>query len=180
MPTRFEPMLTGGHPNSLGRTEEVVELVLAADDGVDELLDTYASDDEVVRLRVSSALKRVVAAAPERVAARLDRILTEVAAIEQPSARWTLAQVVDVLLDDLTAPQRARAVEIVRGDLEHGTDWIVLGTALKVLGRWAHDDPDLAGWLRHEAARHLGDERSSVARIARRTLDELGAPDGRA
>ncbi len=55
-------MLTGGHPNSLGRTKEVVEMVLADPDRFDELFGCYASEDEVVRLRTSNAVKRVEAA----------------------------------------------------------------------------------------------------------------------
>ena len=55
----FESMLTGGHPNSLGRTEEVVDLVLAEQERLSDLYSCYFSADEIVRLRVSSAMKRV-------------------------------------------------------------------------------------------------------------------------
>ena len=55
----FEVMLTGGHPNSLGKTEEVVEIVLANPDRFEELYNCYQSEDEVVRLRTFSAVKRV-------------------------------------------------------------------------------------------------------------------------
>jgi hypothetical protein len=61
----FEAMLAGGHPNSLGRTVEVVDLVLADRDRLAELFQCYFSADEVVRLRVSSAMKRVTIAHPE-------------------------------------------------------------------------------------------------------------------
>lgn len=37
----FEVMLTGGHPNSLGRTVAVVELVLADRGRLGELYDCY-------------------------------------------------------------------------------------------------------------------------------------------
>ena len=43
-------MLTGGHPNSLGRTIEVVETVLADEARMEELFGCYGSVDEVVRL----------------------------------------------------------------------------------------------------------------------------------
>ena len=61
MTERFEDMLTGGHPNSLGRTIEVVDAVLAAPERFEELFNCYQSADEVVRLRVSNAMKRVEA-----------------------------------------------------------------------------------------------------------------------
>lgn len=59
---RFDEMLAGGKPNSLGPTVQVVDLVLADRARLGELFDAYGSDDELVRLRVSSALKRVCAA----------------------------------------------------------------------------------------------------------------------
>ena len=41
----FEEMLTGGHPNSLGRTKEVVEIVLADHSRFEELYRCYTSVD---------------------------------------------------------------------------------------------------------------------------------------
>lgn len=55
----FEAVLTGGHPNSLGRTVEVVDVVLADRAKLAQLYACYFSEDEVVRLRFSSAMKRV-------------------------------------------------------------------------------------------------------------------------
>ncbi len=46
MAETFEDMLTGGHPNSLGRTVEVVELVLAEPDRFQELFENLMSDEE--------------------------------------------------------------------------------------------------------------------------------------
>ena len=65
-------MLRGGHPNSLGRTVEAVELVLADPSLLGALIDTYASDDATVRLRVSSALNRISRARPELLAAVIE------------------------------------------------------------------------------------------------------------
>lgn len=55
----FAKMLTGGHPNSLGRTEEVVGLVLADRARLEGLFATMSDPDEVVRLRVGDALEKV-------------------------------------------------------------------------------------------------------------------------
>ena len=54
----FEARLSGGHPNSLGDTVKVVEEVLKQPKRFKELFDCYLSDDEVVRLRTSNAMKR--------------------------------------------------------------------------------------------------------------------------
>jgi hypothetical protein len=58
----FEIMLTGGHPNSLGRTTEVVKKILENPELLENLYQCYFSRDEVVRLRTSNAFKRVAAA----------------------------------------------------------------------------------------------------------------------
>ena len=51
----FEQSLKGGHPNSLGNTLEVVDVVLGNTDKMEDLFLCYQSDDETVRLRTSNA-----------------------------------------------------------------------------------------------------------------------------
>ncbi|MEM7722613.1 MAG: hypothetical protein AAF376_09580 [Pseudomonadota bacterium] len=108
MTERFETMLTGGHPNSLGRTIEVVELVLAQPNRFEELFACYRSDDAVVRLRVSNAMKRVEAEAHHLLVPYVDRFIAEIGALDQASAQWTLAQLFGRLSQDMTEPQRER------------------------------------------------------------------------
>ena len=55
----FEIMLKGGHPNSLGKTLKVVEIILNNRNKLSVLFDCYLSNDETVRLRVSNAFKRI-------------------------------------------------------------------------------------------------------------------------
>ena len=166
-------MLTGGHPNSLGRTVEVVEVVLADRSRLDELYRCYFSSDEVVRLRVSSAMKRVTTEHPDWIVEFIDRLQSEVAAIEQASTQWTLALLFDLLADLLSPDQRVRAIDIMRNNLALHPDWIVLNNSMKVLGRWAQDDQALAQSLRPHAQRLLLDDRKSVASNARKLLDQL-------
>lgn len=169
----FEAMLSGGHPNSLGRTSDVVDAVLADRSRLDDLYRCYSSTDEVVRLRVSSALKRVTIAHPEWTLGLVPGLQSEIAAIDQPSTQWTLALLFDLMADLLTPQQRARAIEIMQYNLAHHSDWIVLNNSMKVLGSWADDDPGLAAWLRPHARRLAGDERRSVASNARKLLRRL-------
>ena len=55
----FEDTLKGGHPNSLGKTIEVVDEVLENPDKIDDLFKCYQSKNETVRLRTSNAFKRI-------------------------------------------------------------------------------------------------------------------------
>ncbi len=169
----FEEALAGGHPNSLGRTEEVVDAVLADRSRLNDLYRCYFSSDEVVRLRVASAMKRVTIAEPDWVMDFIDGLQSEIAAIDQASTQWTLALIFDVLASRLSPQQRSRAIEIMQHNLEYHPDWIVLNNSMKVLGQWAKSDPQLATWLQPHARRLLDDRRKSVASNARKLLDQL-------
>jgi len=149
----FEAMLTGGHPNSLGRTVEVVDVVLADRSRLDDLYRCYFSADEVVRLRVSSAMKRVTIERPDWTMDYVDGLQSEVAAIDQPSTQWTLALIFDLVVDHLSPEQHDRALHIMKGNLAQHSDWIVLNNTMKVLGTWAKRDRQLALWLQPHARR---------------------------
>ena len=59
MKEKFETMLSGGHPNSLGCTLEVVEIILNNEGSLNYLFEFNSSNDATVRLRVSNAFKRI-------------------------------------------------------------------------------------------------------------------------
>lgn len=173
MPETFETMLTGGHPNSLGRTIEVVDIVLADPARFDELFACYQSADAVVRLRTSNALKRVEAERRDLLLPYVDRLQSEVAGLDQPSAQWTLAQLFHRMWDDLSADQQAKALEIMQRNLDTQTDWIVLNFTMEALAARAADQPGLKDWLRPRLERHAQDARKSVAKRAQKYLAAL-------
>ncbi len=173
MVERFEEMLAGGHPNSLGRTVEVVDAVLADRTRLAQLYDCYFSDDEVVRLRVSSALKRVTTQHPEWTIELMDGLQSEIAAIDQASTQWTLALLFDLTKELQSREQRVRSVEIMKRNLAHHDDWIVLNNTMQVLHAWSLDDPPLATWLGPHLRRLTADRRPSVARRATKLLSRL-------
>lgn len=166
-------MLSGGHHNSLGRTVEVVDLVLADRTRLRELYDCYFSDDELVRLRVSSAMKRVTIAHPDWTMDYLDGLQREVAAIDQASTQWTLALLFDLTRGLMSDEQQELAADIMKHNLAHHDDWIVLNNSMKVLGAWADGDDELATWLRPHAERLAKDPRRSVASNANKLLGLL-------
>jgi hypothetical protein len=174
----FEPMLSGGHPNSLGRTEEVVAVVLADPPRLQELYGCYFSDDEVVRLRTSSTMKRVTKAQPALVVPYIDGLLTDIAAIDQASTQWTLAILFDLLRGDMTDEQRTAAEAILKHNLATHTDWIVLNTTMQVLADWAGNDAELTRWLLPHLERLAHDRRKSVANRAKKLARTFDAQDG--
>ena len=148
-------------------------LVLDEPGLLDQLFACYASNDEVVRLRVSSAMKRVTAAQPEWTMAFMDRLQGEIAAIDQASTQWTLALLFDLTKALLSPQQTARALQIMKHNLATHGDWIVLNTSMQVLFDWRLEHPGLERWLKRQLQRHCGDERKSVAKRAAKLLAQL-------
>ena len=169
----IEERLTGGHPNSLGNTIEVVEEVLQNPSLFEEFFNCYFSTDEVVRLRVSNGIKRICKADKSLVLPYVDRLLNEIAKINQASTQWTLAQLFLMLEKDLSESQKSKAKEILRNNLATHSDWIVLNQTIETLGKWSVKDEALKAWLLPHLKRLSKDERKSVAKRTLKTLDSL-------
>jgi hypothetical protein len=169
----FADMLRGGHPNSLGRTEDVVELVLAERAHLEALFAAMDDPDEVVRMRVGDALEKVCRERPGWFVAHIERLLGELGRIEQPSVQWHVAQMLERLRGDLSESQARRATELLQHNLTTSHDWIVLNVTMDVLTEWARTDAPLAGWLRPELERLRHDDRRSVAKRAAKRAAEL-------
>lgn len=173
MNDRFEDMLTGGHPNSLGQTIGVVDRVLADPHRVSELFNCYQSSDTVVRLRVSNALRRVQKERPDLLTPFLDRLIDEIGALDQASAQWTLPKLFAGAEGDMTADQHARAEALVKRNLAKHHDWIVLNNSIEYLAQRAAEDDALRHWLRPHLIRLTKETRKSVARRATKALKQL-------
>ena len=169
----LEEMLTGGHPNSLGRTIEVVELVLAAPARFDDLFECYRSEDEVVRLRVSSAMKRVEAQRPALLVPYIDRFIGEIGVLDQASAQWTLAQLFSRLRPRMQESQKQAAFALMKRNLEHHHDWIVLNHTMQTMFEWIDEFPHEHDWLIRQLRRHENDARKSVRSRAGKLLKML-------
>lgn len=173
MSETFAAMLEGGHPNSLGRTGEVVAIVVADRSRLEELFATLAHSDAVVRLRVGDALEKVCRERPEWFLEQVDRVIDEVGGVQQPSVQWHVAQILDHVHAELSEEQLRRATALLQRNLEQSTDWIVLNVTMDVLTRWATHDLRLARWLVPRLERLRQDPRRSVATRAERRLAEL-------
>lgn len=172
---KFEEMLTGGHPNSLGNTVEVVNQILADRKKLDDLYQCYFSDDEVVRLRVSNAMKRICKEHPDWLVSYIDKFLKDISKINQASTQWTLAQLFLWLEDEMTTPQLEKAKEILKTNLEKSDDWIVQNTTIETLSTWAKNDEKLRLWIIPKLEKFSNSDRKSVAGRAKKMLNSLAA-----
>lgn len=173
MTAGFADLLRGGHPNSLGRTEQVVGTVLADHGRLAELFAAATDADEVVRMRVGDALEKVCREQPGWFVPYLDVILDGLGAIDQPSVQWHVAQMLQHLRADLSAAHKRRATRLLQRNLTTSTDWIVLNVTMDVLTDWATGAPALTRWLRPELERLRQDKRRSVSKRASMRLTEL-------
>jgi hypothetical protein len=169
----FETIFTDGHPNSLGRTVEVVDLVFKDSSRLSELYTCYFSKDEVVRLRTSNALKRICAEHPEWLVPYIDKLLSEVASIKQASAQWTLAQLFNSLSSHMSTNQKQKAAKVLKRNLEHDDDWIVQNQTMQTLADWAKTDEALKKWLEPHLDELINDERKSIAGRAKKLRKAL-------
>lgn len=169
----FENRLKGGHPNSLGNTIEVVEEVLMDHSDFEELFNCYFSDDEVVRLRVSNAMKRICKAQKSLLLPYIDRLIDDVAQIDQASTQWTLAQLFVSLQKEMTTSQVKKATKIMKRNLAEHQDWIVLNTTMDTLSKWAKNDEGLKNWIRPHLQRIAQDSRKSVSSRAKKSIKML-------
>ncbi|MBO6506535.1 MAG: hypothetical protein JJ850_00465 [Kordiimonadaceae bacterium] len=173
MPESIQEMLTGGHANSLGRTLEVVELVLADSSRLDELFNCYFCDDAVVRLRTSNALKRIEKAEHEWLVPYIKRLLDEVSKIDQASTQWTMANLFQALADDMSPDELVAAKSVLKRNLTASQDWIVLNETMRTLSEWARSDDELKPWLLPELGRLAKDARKSVSGRAKKLAATL-------
>jgi hypothetical protein len=169
--TEFERALCGGQRNSLGRTDEVIGVVLDDRSRLRELFGCLRSGDELVRMRAGDALEKVCRERPVWFAPYRRRLLGEVAAIEQPSVQWHLAQILGQI--ELSADQSRRAKAILERNLERSDDWIVLNVTMQQLFEWSKDDSSLRRRLRSSLERLARDDRRSVARRASKLLEQM-------
>lgn len=160
--------LQEGKPRSLGRTDEVVSYVLTHSDRLDELFECVFDSNEIVRLRAGDALEKVCRQHPDWLEPYTDRLLSDVAAIPQPSVQWHLVQMIGEL--DLTPEQHARAIEILKRNLETATDWIVLNYSLEEFARFARADPSLQPYFVEQLTRQTQSRHKSVAKRATKLL----------
>jgi hypothetical protein len=166
----FEIALTGGHPNSLGNTILVVEEILKNPKRIQELFDCYFSSDEIVRMRVSNAFKRIAKEKPELVVPFLDLFISKISKINQASTQWTFAQLFMILDKFVSEKQRLEVVQILKNNLVNCTDWIVLNFTMEALVGYSRTHLELKPWLKPHLEKLTKDTRKSVAARANKYL----------
>jgi hypothetical protein len=133
-------LLEGGDRRSIGRSEQVVTLVLREPRLFGELLRGLWSADPLVRMRTVDAAEKITRANPELIQPHKKELLGLMAETAQEELRWHLALMVPRLM--LTVDERQNVVSHLWRYLEDRSS-IVKTCALQAFFELAQGDPSL-------------------------------------
>lgn len=172
MTETFADILTTGKPNSLGRADEVVEMVVADKSRLEELYLCLFEDDAWLRMRAIDSLEKVCRDYPEWLAPYVDRMFEELGDTTQPSIQWHMAQMFTQI--DLTEHQRELAITWLTSKLSTvDTDWIVAANCMSSLALYVDkgwfEKTKLIPMLERQQSHHS----NAVVRRATKILDTL-------
>lgn len=165
---KLEQLLSGGDPRSLGRTEELVELVLSDRRRLPEFFELLFSNDEIVRMRAADGLEKVCRRQPGWFTPHTERLLAEVSRINQHSVQWHLAQMLGEI--PLNPAQQKRAVRLLKKLAQHSKDWIVINLSLESLSALAENDARLRREVTAICNGYLNSPYKSIVTRCRRIL----------
>ncbi len=139
MNKKFAEMLAvGGKSNSLGRADEVINLVLNNPSRLDELYNCLFEDDAWLRMRAVDSMEKVCRVHPEWLKPYVDRFFKELSSNTQPSIQWHLAQMYKEI--KLSNAQKRSAIDWLKKLLSSkDVDWIVAANAMDTLAQFARD-----------------------------------------
>lgn len=171
--SNFAAMLSeDGKKNSLGRAEEVVQIVLADQSRLDELYQCLFEEDAWLRMRAVDALEKVCRVHPEWLEPYVELLLGEVVVNDQASIQWHLAEMFREI--NLTDSQRQRAIAHMKQNISSkGVDWIVASNTMETLASYVKDGilpaSELIPLLKIQQTHHS----KAVVKRATRLLDQL-------
>src|SRR5277367_5387684 len=139
-PPRIQATLEGTDRRSIGRSDEVTQLVLKQPKRFRELIKCLWNESPVVRMRAADAAEKVSAQKPGLLDRHKPELLGLLAETEQIELRWHLAAMVPRLR--LNAPERQRAASALQLYLEDRSS-IVKTFALQGLADLAQNDAAL-------------------------------------
>lgn len=128
----FAKLLAEGKPNSLGRVNEIIEIVLQDKSRLEELYQCLFADNAWVRMRAADSLEKICRVHPDWLIPYIDRFLHELATSSQASIQWHLAQIYQQVT--LTFAQKKSVIQWLKKLLAStDVDWIVAANTMDTL-----------------------------------------------
>lgn len=128
--------MEGGHTNSLGRAQEVLNEVLEERSRLSELYVCIKHEDAWVRMRAIDTVEKICRVHPEWIDPYIDNMINELTSSEQASIRWHLAQIFKQV--QLSDSQRALVIDwLAKLLLDKDIDWIVSANSMDTLAEFS-------------------------------------------
>src|SRR5215472_1778179 len=163
-------LLGGGDRRSIGRSNEVVKLVLRTPRRFAELIQCLWSDDPILRMRAADAAEKVSGHKPELLKPYKAELLGLLAETEQIELRWHLAQMIPRLA--LTQSENQRVIETLQIYLKDQSS-IVRTFALQALADLSRSDAGLRSRARGILEESMATGSAAMKARARKLLKEM-------
>lgn len=135
--TAILEMLRGGDRRSIGRSNEVVEFVLAEPALFEAVFSGMSAGDAVLRMRCADAVEKISARRPELLQPHKSQLIELAANSKQQEVRWHAAQMISRLA--LNASEHQAVIEILQSYLDDKSS-IVKTFAMQALADIATGD----------------------------------------
>ena len=132
--------LKGGDRRSIGRVDEVVTDVRGDPGLFDAVFCGMLADDPIVRMRAADAVEKITADHPEYLRPYKQKLVEQVARVNQQEVRWHVAQMLPRL--EWSQEERAAIVGILLGYLDDESK-IVKTFTMQALADLAEKDANL-------------------------------------
>lgn len=132
--------LAGGDRRSIGRVDEVVAEVLNDPSLFEVVFNGILSDDPITRMRSADAVEKITAKHPEYLQPYKEKLIYQVAEVDQQEVRWHVAQMFPRL--ELSKEEQAVVVEILLDYLDDKSK-IVKTFSMQALADFAQRDASL-------------------------------------
>ena len=146
-------LLKGNDLRSIGKSNEVVELVTSDPELFDEVFNGILHEDKVIRARCADAVEKVARKFPEYIQKRKTVILKNLKAYNQKEVIWHIASMLGVL--KLTPKENKTATTQLFKWLESSDSIIVKVICMQTLSDFALRDKKLLKSVRDEIERQM-------------------------
>lgn len=167
-----EVLAEGKIPNSLGRAEEVVQIVLQNKHRLEELYQCLFEDDALLRLRAIDAIEKVCREHPDWLESYVDRFFQDFTDHNQPSIQWHLAEMFGQI--NLNPIQKQQAIQWLTAKISTtNVDWIVAADTMKTLALFNLKDAFPTDQLIPLLKKQQNHHSKSVVKLATKIFEQL-------
>ena len=126
-------ILLEGKSNTLGRALEIYDKILSSQLTVMDVYNLYKMENRIVSMRVSNILKRLWRTQSSYILPIVDQFIKDAKEYNNPTFRWTIAQLFKELFPVLNLDQRIQLLFEIQRNFQLSDDWIMLSQSIDAL-----------------------------------------------